>query len=105
MRGSLAATEMRAWLQEHWEWLCAALFIAVTTSTVVGLKDGSKGTAIFVSNVASAIMALVFLLGLFCGGCGMSMIGVVIALRNLIDRRKDKLAATIVDRVAPESKE
>ena len=111
---------MKAWLQEHWEWLCAALFIAVTTSTVVGFKEGSRGTAIFVANAASAIMAIVlypllykfgygiegvFLLGLFCGACGTSVFGVLIALRNLIDRRKDKLAGAIIDRVVPETKD
>lgn len=109
---------MRDWLALQWDWLCAAVFIAMATSTTIGFKDGAKGGAIFVSNAASAILALVLypfmerwgyngpyvgLLGLFCGACGMAMFGVLISLSSQIDKRRVKLAGGIIDRVAPGS--
>lgn len=111
---------MPSWLEAHWQWLCTAVFIAVATSTTIGFKDGSKGPAIFVSNAASAIMAACLypflakwgyggefapILGLFCGGCGMALFGVLISLGKTIEMRRNRLAGSLVDRVAPESKE
>jgi hypothetical protein len=110
---------MRTWLTEQWDWLLAGVFIAIATSTVIGFKDGAKGGAIFVSNTAAAIMALVMfpflskhgygsewvgLLGLFCGGAGMALFGVLTAVSTAIDRRREKLADQIINRVAPEDK-
>lgn len=110
---------MRAWLLEQWDLLLAAVFIAIATSTVIGFKDGAKGGAIFVSNTSAAIMAFVLspilakqgyswewigVFGLICGACGASMFGVLTALSRAIDRRRDKLADSIIDRVVPEEK-
>lgn len=107
---------MGHWLEENWSWVCATVFIAVLTSTTIGFKEGSKGGAIFVSNFAAAITGIalyavlreyysgfgfVCVLGMFCGACGLSVFGVLISLRNLIDRRRDRLAGVIMDRVAP----
>jgi len=109
---------MRDWLTAQWEWLATAVFIAVITSTTIGFREGSKGGAIFVSNAASAILAMVIypflekwgyngpfvgLLGLFCGACGMAMFGVLISLSSQIDKRRVKLAEGLIDRVAPGS--
>lgn len=111
---------MLEWLSPRWQWLAALIGLSMLTSTTIGLKQGSKGGAIFASNLASAMMSIalypladkydyggpfVGLLALFCGACGMAMFGVLIALSNLIERRKDKLAGTILDRVAPEARE
>lgn len=110
---------MRAWLEGQWDWLLAGIFIAIATSTVTGLQAGTKGGAIFVSNAASAIMALVlfpflnkygyggewvFLLGLFCGACGLALFRVLTAVSLSIDKRRERLADRIIDRVVPEDK-
>ncbi len=110
---------MRTWLLEQWDWLLAGIFVAVATSTTIGLKDRTKGGALFVANSAAAIMALVLfpflskygyggewvlLLGLFCGACGTALFGVLTALSSAIDRRRERLADRIIDRVVPEDK-
>ncbi len=108
---------MRSWLDENWDWLLTGIFIAVATSTVIGFKDGAKGGAIFVANWSAAIMAIVtypflakhgyggewvLVLGLFCGACGTAMFSVLTAVSAAIDKRREKLANKIIDRVAPE---
>lgn len=110
---------MREWFSAQWDLLLAAIFIAIATSTVIGFKDGTKGGAIFVSNMAGALLASVLspllakqgyswewigIFGLLCGACGASMFGVLTALSRAIDRRRDKLADQIIDRVAPGDK-
>lgn len=110
---------MRTWLQEHWDWLLAGIFISLATSTTIGLKDRTKGGALFAANCSASIMALVLypflakygysgewvlLLGLFCGACGTAMFGVLTSLSTVIDRRRERLAEGIVNRVAPEDK-
>lgn len=107
---------MRDWLFLQWDWLLSSIFIAVSTSTIIGFKDGTKGGAIAVSNFASAIVAIVLfpflekygyggpfslLLGLFCGACGMATFSVLVSLSNMIERRRAKLAGVLLDRVAP----
>ena len=112
---------MKSWFELNWDWLLSAIFIAVVTSTTIGLKEGTKGGAIAVSNFSSAIMvvvlypfltqygyatpALTLLLGLFCGGCGLAMFSVLIALSSLIERRRAKIAQMIADRVLPEGRD
>lgn len=111
---------MREWWAANGEWLLAAVFLSILTSTGIGLKQGSKGPAIFVSNLAAALLAIalypllekwgyagpfVGLLALFCGACGMAMFGVLIALAAMIDRRRDRIAGGLIDRVVPESRE
>lgn len=115
-----AGDTVRAWLADNLDWLAACVFLSVLTSTAIGLKQGSKGPAIFVSNLAAALMAIALypllekwgyggpfigLLALFCGACGMAAFGVLIALSNIIDRRRDKLAGGLLDRVVPEAKD
>lgn len=111
---------VKAWLDSNLEWLSAAVLLSILTSTAIGLKQGSKGPAIFVSNLAAALMAIalypllekwgyagpfVGLLALFCGACGMALFGVLIALSNMIDRRRDRIAGGLIDRVVPEARE
>lgn len=111
---------MTEWLSTRWQWLVALVFMSALTSTTIGLKQGARGGAIFASNLASSITALaiypladkygyggpfVGLLALFCGACGMALFGVLIALSNLIERRKDRLAGSLLDRVAPDARE
>lgn len=111
---------MRDWLNANLDWLSACVLLSILTSTGIGLKQGSKGPAIFVSNLAAALMAIALypllekwgyagpfigLLALFCGACGMAMFGVLIALSNMIDRRRDRIAGSLIDRVAPESRD
>ena len=111
---------MRAWLLEHWDWLCTAVFIAVSTSTTIGFKEGAKGAAILVSNTAAALSALalypflakygygseqVVLLGVFCGACGTALFGILIAVRGVVEKRRDRIANAIVSRVSPDTKD
>lgn len=111
---------MRAWLETNLDWLSAAVLLSILTSTGIGLKQGSKGPAIFTSNLAAAIMAVALypllqqwgyagpfigLLALFCGACGMACFGVLISLSNLIDRRRERIAGGLIDRVVPESRD
>lgn len=111
---------MKDWLADNLDWLVACVFLSVLTSTGIGLKQGSKGPAIFVSNLAAAVMAVclypilqkwgyagpfVGLLALFCGACGMACFGVLISLATLIDRRRERIAGGLIDRVVPESRE
>lgn len=110
---------MGKWLSEQWDLLLAAVFIALATSTVIGFKDGAKGGAIFISNTAAAIMALVLspllakqgyswewigIFGVICGAGGASTFGLLTAISRAIDRRRDNLADKIVDRVVPGDK-
>lgn len=110
---------MKTWLHENWDWLLAGVFIALSTSTTIGLKERTKGGALLAANCSAAILALVLypflakygysgewvlLLGLFCGGCGTAMFGVLTSLSSVIDRRRERLAESIVNRVAPEDK-
>lgn len=110
---------MRAWLMDQWDWLLAAVFLAVATSSTIGMKDRTRGGALFFANCCAAIMALVsypflakhgyggewvLLLGLVCGACGTAMFGVLTALSGAIDRRRERLADRIIDRVVPEDK-
>ena len=107
---------MRDWLYEHWDWLCAGLFLSLATSTAVGVKEGTKGGALFVSHTSAAVMFFVCypfisknglsgewagLLAIGCGVCGTAMFNVLISLRNLIDRRRDKLAGLVANKVLP----
>lgn len=116
----IPGVDVREWLAENLEWLASAVFLSIMTSTGIGLKQGSKGPAIFTSNLAAAVMALALypllqkwgyggpfigLLALFCGGCGLASFGVLIALSNIIDRRRDRIAGGLLDRVVPEAKE
>lgn len=111
---------MRAWLESNLDWLSAAVLLSILTSTGIGLKQGSKGPAIFTSNLAAAIMAVALypllqkwgyagpfigLLALFCGACGMACFGVLISLSNLIDRRRERIAGGLIDRVVPGSRD
>jgi hypothetical protein len=34
---------MRAWLEANWDYLSVALFLALVTSTVIGLRRGTNG--------------------------------------------------------------
>lgn len=110
---------MSAWLSSHGDWLFASVFIALITSTTIGFRSGSKGGAILTSNASAAVMSIVIypflqrwgyadefslLLGLVCGACGYAMFGVLIALSDTIDRRRSKIADSVLDRVAPETK-
>lgn len=109
---------MRAWLETNFEWLATGIFIALVTSTIIGFKEGSKGAAILLSNASSATIALVFypflekydyagpfvlLFGMVCGGCGTAVFGVVVSLGTVIERRKKRIAESLVDRAAPGS--
>lgn len=111
---------MRAWLETNGDWLLACVFLSILTSTGIGLKQGTKGPAIFTSNLAAAIMAItlypflekwgyagpfVGVLALFCGACGAACFGVLIALAGMIDRRRERIAGGLIDRVIPESRE
>ena len=51
---------MKAWLEANWDYLSVALFLALVTSTVIGLRRGTKGGALFVSNSSAAIVAVAF---------------------------------------------
>lgn len=111
---------MREWLNANSEWLGVCVVLSVLTSTAIGLKQGTKGPAIFTSNLTAAIMAIalypllekwgyagpfVGLLALFCGACGMSLFAVLISLSGLIDRRRERIAGGLIDRVIPEARE
>ncbi len=105
-----------AWLQRKGDWLVALLLISILTSTAIGLKDRATGGAIFVSNLTASLTALaaypfiekwgyggpaVFALGLVCGAVGLAAFGVLTALRDRITRRRDNIADSLIDRVAP----
>ncbi len=105
-----------AWLQRKGDWLVALLLISILTSTAIGLKDRATGGAIFVSNLTASLTALaaypfiekwgyggpaVFALGLVCGAVGLAAFGVLTALSDRITRRRDKIADSLIDRVAP----
>ena len=104
---------MKAWLEANWDYLSVALFLALVTSTVIGLRRGTKGGALFVSNSSAAIVAVAFypvvesfnykhytlLYGMICGAVGVAVFGVLVALSDSIDRRREKLADDIVDKV------
>lgn len=111
---------MRDWLDKNWDWLVALVFLSVATSTAIGLKEGSKGGAIFVSNLTAALVAVALypflekfgyagpfigILALFCGACGVAMFGVLTSLSDLITRRRERLAGSVLDRIAPEAKD
>lgn len=113
---------MWKWLHDddRWEWLVALVFLSIVSSTAIGLVKGSKGPAIFVSNLTAASLAMaiypfsekfgyagpyVFALALFCGACGLAMFGVLISLSDMITRRREKLASSILDRVLPGKEE
>ena len=113
---------MTKWLLdgERWEWLLAMVFVSICTSTAIGLRQGSKGGAIFVSNLTAALSALalypfvekwgfsgpfVLPLALVCGACGLAMFGVLISLSDIITRRRERLAGNLLDRVLPGSDE
>jgi hypothetical protein len=34
---------MKAWLEANWDYLSVALFLALVTSTVIGLRRGTNG--------------------------------------------------------------
>ncbi len=107
-----------AWLQRKGDWLVALLLISILTSTAIGLKDRATGGAIFVSNITASLLALagypflekygfggpaVFAWGLIAGSCGIAALGVLTALRDRITRRRDSIADSLIDRVAPET--
>lgn len=109
---------MRSWLELNLEWLGTGIFIALVTSTIIGLKEGSKGAAILLSNASSATIAVVFypflekydfagpfvlLFGMVCGGCGTAVFGVVVALGTVIEKRRLRIAEKFADKVAPGS--
>lgn len=111
---------MRDWLDKNWDWLVALVFLSVATSTAIGLKEGSKGGAIFVSNLTAALVAVALypfleifgyaktsigILALFCGGCGVAMFKVLISLSDLIDRRRERLADSVLNRIVPDAKD
>lgn len=104
---------MKAWLEANWDYLSVALFLSLVTSTVIGLRRGTKGGALFVANSSAAIVAVAFypvvesfsykhytlLYGMICGAVGVAVFGVLVALSDSIDRRREKLADDIVDKV------
>ncbi len=109
---------MKAWLENSFEWLAAGIFVAMVTSTIIGLKEGSKGAAILLSNASSATIALVFfpflekydfagpfvlLFGMICGGCGTAVFGVVVTLGATLEKRRQRIADKMLDRVVPDS--
>jgi hypothetical protein len=107
---------MQHWIEANWDWLMTGVFLAVATSTTIGLRRGTKGGALFVSNSSSAIVAVaffpflerygysgqfVFLYGMVCGAVGVAVFGVLVSLSDAIDRRREKIADNIIDRVTP----
>ncbi len=109
---------MIEWLDKNLQWLATGIFVALVTSTIIGFKEGSRGAAILLSNASSATIALVFypflekydfagpfvlLFGMICGGCGTAVFGVVVTLGATLERRKQKIADRMLDRVVPDT--
>lgn len=104
---------MREWIEASWDYLSVAFFVALITSTTIGLRRGTRGGALLVANLSSVVVALAFypfvekydyrvftpLYGMLCGAVGVSVFGVLVALSDAIDRRRDKIADDIVDKV------
>ena len=112
----MPAESLTAWLQRAGDWLAAMVVVSILTSTAISMKDKATGGAIFVSNLTAALTAIaaypflerwgyggaaVFLAALVCGGCGVAAFGLLTALRDVITRRRDRIAGSIVDRVLP----
>lgn len=104
------------WLVRKGDWLAALIVVAIFTSTAIGLKDRATGGAIAVSNLTASLTAVaaypflerwgyggpfVLALGLLAGACGIAAFGVLTSLRDMITRRREKIAGNILDRVAP----
>lgn len=107
-----------AWLVRKGDWLVALLVVSIFTSTAIGLKDRATGGAILVSNITAALTALagypvlekwgyggpwVFAFGLLSGACGLAAFGVLTTLRDVITRRRERIANQLIDRVLPEA--
>jgi hypothetical protein len=111
---------MLPWITAHLDWLLTAVFVAGLTAAVVAIRDGVRGSSVFLGIASSSVVTVALypvadkfgyagpfalLLGLLCGVGHLALFQLLLTLRDAIIRRAPRIGNTLIDKVLPESKE
>ena len=105
---------LRDWLAQHWDDLCATVFMAVVVAALVGFFKRSTGMAVFISCTAATMLVLMVfpwatelgygwdrtvpILGPASGLCAVALFKIAIKFAERLEARDTELADKIINK-------